>query len=1335
MADRVGIDVVATDRGAARLIKSLVDALRLLNTEQAKQARAARVAADAAQNSANSLQARANVYRVLAEQERQRTREMQEQSRARITQIRAERDEEVKAAKTIAAARTESAKGFLAMQNQRLREASKPQTFTDASGKQISFVDEARIAARRRDVAEAEAGVARARAIGRQEIAVARQVGTVETEEINKRIKKQRDLSAARTKQAADAARAARQAESNARSEERAANRAAIAYQRQAAAMGTIRSRTDDLRNRILRLAAAYSGFRAIEGFIGAGLRFNQILESSRLGIGALITAEAELRNEHGELLTGTTALAAAQGLAEDQLKKLRVAGIQTAATTEDLVTSFEEAVGAGLAVGLTLDQIRRFSVSVAQAASAIHLPMNQLQQETRSILQGTIDRNSRIAKALQLTNEEVRLAKEQGRLAQLLEERFKAFNIAGIESVKTFGALRSNIQDAFSVFAGASVQPLFEQLRDAGGKALSEIFDFRSADIAASFRGLVEGLQVLFREIGALFAEAIGEAVNKAQALSEWMQRNKQEVKETAQAIRTMVENFGKMISSLVSAVTMFGTIQGQLNPIEATARLLNAIFKTIAENAKLIVSILTARAFITALLSIGALFSALRGGAIGGVAGPFGAVAGSVIGLILGLGTAYKLLKGDQQEAALETARMTSAMQDQNQQAAELFGTIESLGRQLEDKTLSNEARDDLTAQMEAAMDQMKALEGDYAEAVGVSTDTLEEKRKKLLEVLNVQQNITLGQLFQASDELNRLREQARSARAAVPTGVDAVANPASVARLRAAAEAAEGALVAQEARVNTLSKAYTTLQSTVTKALQAPAKIKFTGRKTDEELNRDINDAVQRAQAELEALREFNQRSRAIVDQEVKNGITSAVSQIEQEKQMALTELSAEMAVAQAQLEAARNRRVEGKVAPDLGAIEAAEIRIQSLIQQRFILEQETEGKRTALRREQAAARTKIEEDHLRALGNRFAATRLEIERKFQKELNDAIRLFGADSEEVIKIRFVIDQEATREQAEAIQDEIKRIQDNLKQEIENARFRILGPETDDRRRRGNAAQRQQIADEIAAANQRAVESTVALRGALIELRDHATDPMTASFIQGLINDLDALKDKANEVDLDLKRLKEGFADALVSGISGFLDSLTDKTKSFGESFRGMVNAILSDISRLVSRLIAEKIVFGFLGLGAAEGGQAGNLTQSQGRAAGGPARPPHGQLRGGIPGVDSIPIMAMPKEYFIRTKAVDYYGADLFEALNSMQMPRINPRTFKNLALGGPASDGAASAARPSRMQIDHHISVDNDGLLRVLKGRPGRDATLGHIHGNPRSVSSALRGRRA
>src|SRR5262249_25737354 len=152
----------------------------------------------------------------------------------------------------------------------------------------------------------------------------------------------------------------------------------------------------------------------------------------------------------------------AAIPLATEQMQKLRIAGLQTAATTETLVDAFQQAVGAGSAAGLSLDQIRGITIDVVQAAGALKLPYQQVSQEVRAILEGTIDQNARIAKALGLSNELVKTFKQQGTLADELNKRFEVFRASGEAVAKTFAGVTSNAKEAFDVFAGDATQRAF---------------------------------------------------------------------------------------------------------------------------------------------------------------------------------------------------------------------------------------------------------------------------------------------------------------------------------------------------------------------------------------------------------------------------------------------------------------------------------------------------------------------------------------------------------------------------------------------------------------------------------------------------------------------------------------------------------------------------------------------------------------------------------------------------------------------------------------------------------------------------------------------------------
>ena len=222
---------------------------------------------------------------------------------------------------------------------------------------------------------------------------------------------------------------------------------------------------------RLIGILAAFTVVRLIvRGFtdlVRQLVLFNANIEQATLGIASLFTAVGDVRDATGQAASASQSLAIAQGEARRQTQLLRRDALETAATFDKLLETFQVAVAPGLAAGLDLDEIREFTVRISQAASAIGLQQNQLAEEIRSILAGTIQaRTTRIAVALGITNEDIRLAKEAGVLTQFLNERFEAFKQSGIEALGTFNALLTNTRDAILLLFEEGGLEFFEELK-----------------------------------------------------------------------------------------------------------------------------------------------------------------------------------------------------------------------------------------------------------------------------------------------------------------------------------------------------------------------------------------------------------------------------------------------------------------------------------------------------------------------------------------------------------------------------------------------------------------------------------------------------------------------------------------------------------------------------------------------------------------------------------------------------------------------------------------------------------------------------------------------------
>ena len=1399
MADDGTIDVgVRGGREAKALVDAVTQALRLLGLANAANTRQATQAAQAGKTQADTLRGIAKASQESLARQQELLRQLKLAADATAASSAKAKAEALDAAKTYAKAATEAAKYFQTVAAGRLKEAQKGVTTVLPSGGTVTVVSDALVAARRRELAAANESLARAKALGRQQIQNADQVGAAETRSARQRVQAQQAVVTATQKAAQQNAAAARQAEATAAAQERAAKRATSALITQNTATNTIDRASAALRATILRLVAAYSGFRAIEGFVAAGLRFNTVIESSKLGIGALITATSKLEDSQGNLITGTAALAVAQGLAKGQLDKLRIAGIQTAATTEDLVTTFEEAVGAGLAVGLTLDQIRKFSISVAQAAAAIHLPMNQLQQETRSILQGTIDRNSRIAKALSLTNAEVNLAKQQGRLADLLNEKFKAFNIAGVESVKTFAALRSNIQDAFSVLAGQATFPLFEQLRKAGLEALSGIFDFRSAEIQRSFKGLVEGAAVVFKEIGEVLADAIAFGVERARTLSEFLARNKEEVKATAAAIATMVRTFGEMIGSITATITGIVTMGREVNTVTAIARTLNDIFELIRDNIGKILLALALGKLVTTLSAVIGLVLQLRAAAgaaaVGTVLGGpgIGTAIGGLVGLLLAGGAALKLFKGHQEEVRLEAARLTTTLDDQVEATAALVRKYTEIQRAAQAKGVSDEELITLQGRLKDVLDELGkqggtgaaylALLRDQKLAHGENTKAINEQIQALIQLQTQQAAAAFLNVQSAQQELKNMEDRRAEVKKVADATVDAADLRGRIAQLQARDElkTLDTNIEAIHSRLRVATeqaqKLHLALKDTI--AATQPITVKPIKTPTTEGGESPV---IKAAQAALDAERARLDVERAKINRDFAAHVVDATERLQQLLKVDIAEINAEEKFLEArQKEAERKLRAAPVGKTGTKTRQAAQDELNAVL----IARQSLGLKEQQLVIDEATAEIKIRQDqadkeaeiHIRALkarGQTLDAALQEITLKerqalrelddetgqrtaaLQKRLQDAIRE-GVSDAEIQRIRnqltrlltiraevtVAIRHETIEGSIKAIKEEIDRILTARTREVEGIRdrFKLSG--------KLSADERQQQADLIAQANQRALDSTAALRAKLLDLKLAAAgDPALQTEAQILLDQLANLSVRAQEVNQELERLKDGAREAFEHGIGSFLEGLGDRTKGIADGFRDMVSSIIKDLQRLASQLLAQRIVTGFLralagggfnpsnpGLAGAD--QAGNII-IPGLAKGGPS--PYGRLRGGIPGVDSIPVLAQQDEWFLRPQVRRKYGDAYLRALNELRapLPHLMPRQqivqhyTQRFAQGGPVNvPTSARIPVEQAVTVSGMIGVDRHGLLSFVQGPVMKGVVKDHVKSSSRELGRVL-----
>ncbi len=237
----------------------------------------------------------------------------------------------------------------------------------------------------------------------------------------------------------------------------------------------------------------------------------NGQMESARLGIASLYLAAGTVRDAMGNAVSATQRLPMAQAEARRQTELLRQDALKTSATFQELAETYQTALAPGLNAGMSLNQIREFTVRISQAASALAMPQNQLAEEIRSILTGNIQsRTTRIAVSLNITPEDIRRAKEEGKLVEFLQQKFSAFALAGQEAMGTFEVILGNVREAFDEIIRQGGLDFFTSvkalLKDISGLLTSQ--DPLSGAITPDPRAVA-----LIQALGDGLAEAVAEA------------------------------------------------------------------------------------------------------------------------------------------------------------------------------------------------------------------------------------------------------------------------------------------------------------------------------------------------------------------------------------------------------------------------------------------------------------------------------------------------------------------------------------------------------------------------------------------------------------------------------------------------------------------------------------------------------------------------------------------------------------------------------------------------------------------------------------------------------
>lgn len=268
-------------------------------------------------------------------------------------------------------------------------------------------------------------------------------------------------------------------------------------YREDASRRATTTSLVRHIRQIESMAVAYYALSSTYDKTIGKGIELNAQFESMKIGIAALIATNSTDETSLGRHINATEKFTMAQGDATRAIQMLRKANLETPATLEELTVAFQSALAPASRLGFTLEQTVKYSTMMTQAAAAMGVPMNQLAQEMRSILDGSVDANSRVATALGITNKVIKEHQKSGDVYDFLTKKLEAFSAAGKAINQSFDGQKSNLVDMLDAVRLEAAKPIFDDLKVSFGDLTKYIKD-NQKDIQDSFHDTYEVIKFL---------------------------------------------------------------------------------------------------------------------------------------------------------------------------------------------------------------------------------------------------------------------------------------------------------------------------------------------------------------------------------------------------------------------------------------------------------------------------------------------------------------------------------------------------------------------------------------------------------------------------------------------------------------------------------------------------------------------------------------------------------------------------------------------------------------------------------------------------------------------
>lgn len=252
------------------------------------------------------------------------------------------------------------------------------------------------------------------------------------------------------------------------------------------------------------------------------GIEVHIQTERAEAGMAGLISSLYKVRDATGKLVEGPEKFVKSLEIAQQQVRKLRIAAITSSLSTEELQESMMQGLGYANNAGMSVDQARQFAVKMAGIGKVMLPRAGMLPQEIKSLLSGKIDNNSTIGNAMGFgaggANEKAyKQAKETGKLFDYLMPKLAEFDKAIQLQAKGIGGTIDQLKDLYSIFSMDSSFALVDQLKKVQD-ITDKIFNKDTAQWDKAFHPLI----VTFDTIGGLIGTEIFNGISNVVQLAK---------------------------------------------------------------------------------------------------------------------------------------------------------------------------------------------------------------------------------------------------------------------------------------------------------------------------------------------------------------------------------------------------------------------------------------------------------------------------------------------------------------------------------------------------------------------------------------------------------------------------------------------------------------------------------------------------------------------------------------------------------------------------------------------------------------------------------------------